>query len=135
MHSRPIGYTPYMGICLAAKNLYGHAKLWITREKLWITVLNWGQLVQFGIPGVPGFPHIWGVVNRDPPGVKFMSGMGKTGVSLPASFPIGLGIIFGWISPRYEGCHPTQPTGTNESLDGSISPHIHTPYYILRYNY
>jgi hypothetical protein len=43
------GYTPHIG-CYAdhVKGLL-YRWLWITREKLWITVVNWGELVQFGL--------------------------------------------------------------------------------------
>ena len=38
---------PHLGVFLAWKIFHTTPKLWITREKLWKTGLNWGKLIRF----------------------------------------------------------------------------------------
>jgi hypothetical protein len=67
MLSQARGYAPYMGALQGLYIIFYRAGLWITREKLWISGENWGELVLFALwlPR-PHPPHLGGDRARSP---------------------------------------------------------------------
>jgi hypothetical protein len=61
------GYTPYIGHTRIVKMTGRRARLWITREKLWIKGVYWGELVQISFfMYCPIPPYMGDALRRSP---------------------------------------------------------------------
>jgi hypothetical protein len=64
-------YTPHIGCLWLYEKDCICVKLWITREKLWIKGLNWGEFVRFDLSALWRLPpHMGGSQPRSPTGLN-----------------------------------------------------------------
>jgi len=59
------------------------ATLWITREKLWIKPINWGESGGFAVFRLFAHPYIWGVLSGTPHRALLPVGWGNKDIFLP----------------------------------------------------
>jgi hypothetical protein len=122
------GLTPYMGVAKAMRKIEFFVKLWITREKLWITASFWGKLAYLCEDKLVCLPPYMGV---SPPWFPYdflMSGIGKTMPSCPSPSPVSLGIDQ-LVSPLpLDILSSVPPSLRVKASHKPLSPQIHSPY-------
>jgi hypothetical protein len=93
------GLTLYMGVAKAMRKIEITAKLWITREKLWITASFWGKLAYLCEDKLVCLPPYMGGIPLYFPYDYSMSGIGKIRSFCPSPSPVRVGIDSGVSTP------------------------------------